>query len=238
MAGADTEVAVEGLGGPAAERQRALPAAVAEHKRDLEVEVEIGEAHAGNLSAARAHVDQKQDQGRVAASLEVPAGAGLQQPAEGILAHQRNGLIWHGGRAHLRHGTKRDLSLGLQPAVEHAQAPVAVGGRGGLPAGELVGDERLDVLAPRLLLLDASGSEELSGQPECVEVRLDGAAGLVLGSEVQLERANQVSYAGVGHDRTAPRTKVESDALEALCRELVQSPEAESAGQAVDSAGM
>ena len=33
MAGADTEVAVEGLGGPAAERQRALPAALAEHKR-------------------------------------------------------------------------------------------------------------------------------------------------------------------------------------------------------------
>jgi hypothetical protein len=129
-----------------------------------------------NGSAARAHVDQKQDQGRVAASLEVPAGAGLQQPAEGILAHQRNGLIWHGGRAHLRHRTNRDLSLGLQPAVEHAQAPVAVGGRGGLPAGELVGDERLDVLAPRLLQLDASGSEELSGQPKCVEVRLDGAA--------------------------------------------------------------
>jgi hypothetical protein len=60
------------------------------------------------------------------------------------------------------------------------------------------------VLAPRLLQLDASGSEELSGQPECVEVRLDGAAGLVLGSEVQLEGANQVSYAGVGHDRTVP----------------------------------
>jgi len=133
---------------------------------------------------------------------------------------------------------RRDLSLGLQPAVEHAQTPVPVGGRGGLPAGELVGDERLDVLAPRLLQLDASGSEELTGQPECVEVRLDGAAGLVLGSEVQLEGANQVSYAGVGSDRTAPRTKVESDALEALCRELVQSPEAESAGQAIDSAGM
>jgi hypothetical protein len=35
---------------------------------------------------------------------------------------------------------RRDLSLGLQPAVEHAQTPIPVGGRGGLPAGELVGD--------------------------------------------------------------------------------------------------
>ena len=132
---------------------------------------------------------------------------------------------------------RRDLSLGLQPAVEHAQTPIPVGGRGGFQRASWSAI-RLDVLAPRLLQLDASGSEELSGQPECVEVRLDGAAGLVLGSEVQLEGANQVSYAGVGSDRTVPRTKVESDALEALCRELVQSPEAESAGQAIDSAGM
>jgi transposase len=217
MTGADSEVPVEGLGGPTAERQRALPAALTEHERDLEVEVEIGKAHAGNLGAARAHVDQQQDEGGVAASLEVAASAGLQEPAKGVLAHQRNGLIGHGGRSHLGHRASGDLAFGLQPAIEHPQAPVAVGGRGGLPAGKLVGDERLHVLASRQLELHPSGREEQSGQPERVKVRLDRAASLVLGSQVQLEGADQVGYAGVGHDRTVPRRRVESDALEPLC---------------------
>ena len=56
MAGADTEVAVKGLSSPAAERQRTLPAILAHHDCDLEVEVKISEAHAGDLRAARADV--------------------------------------------------------------------------------------------------------------------------------------------------------------------------------------
>ena len=74
--------------------------------------------------------------------------------------HQGNRLIRHGGRAHLRHRARGDLAFGLQPAVEHTKAPRAVGGRRGLPAGELVGDERLDVLASRRLELDPSGCED------------------------------------------------------------------------------
>ena len=57
MAGADSEVAVKGLSSPAAERQRILPAVLARHDRDLEVESRSGEAHAGDLRVARAHVD-------------------------------------------------------------------------------------------------------------------------------------------------------------------------------------
>jgi hypothetical protein len=34
---------------------------------------------------------------------------------------------------------------------------------------------------------------------------------------VQLEGADKVGYAVVGHDRTVPRTGVESDALAPLC---------------------
>jgi hypothetical protein len=65
--------------------------------------------------------------------------------------------------------------------------------------------------------LNPSGREELGGQPERVEVRLDRAHSLVLRSQVQLEGANQVGYAGVCHDRTVPRREVESDALAPLC---------------------
>jgi hypothetical protein len=63
------------------------------------------------------------------------------------------------------------------------QAPVAVVGGGRLPAGELVGDERLDVLASELAgeeraaMSLAVGGEESDG----VGVGLDGAGALVLG---------------------------------------------------------
>jgi hypothetical protein len=57
MAGADSKVAVKGLSSPAAERQRTLPAVLARHDCDLEVESRSVEAHAGDLRAARAHVD-------------------------------------------------------------------------------------------------------------------------------------------------------------------------------------
>ena len=63
------------------------------------------------------------------------------------------------------------------------QAPVAVVGRGRLPADELVGDERLDVLA-----LELAGEEWLAvglavdgEQPDGVGVGLDGPWALVLG---------------------------------------------------------
>jgi hypothetical protein len=116
-------------------------------------------------------------------------------------------------RAHLRYGTGRHLALVLQPGVEHAQAPVAIGGGGWLPAGKLVGDERLDVLAPGLLKLDAPGGEELGRQPNRVEVGLDSAVGLVLGPAVQLEGARQVGYAGVDYGRTIPANGVVSQVL-------------------------
>ena len=63
------------------------------------------------------------------------------------------------------------------------QASVAVVGGGRLPAGELVGDEVLDVLAPelageqRLAVGLAVGGEE----PDGVGVGLDGPGALVLG---------------------------------------------------------
>jgi hypothetical protein len=95
----------------------------------------------------------------------------------------------------------------------HSQSGSACG-CGGLPGGELVGDERLDVLASRLLKPDASGREEPGGRPERVKLGLDCAVGLVLSLEMRLEGAHQVGYAGVGQDRTVPRTRVESGALE------------------------
>ena len=155
-------------------------------------------AHAGDLSAARAH-------------------AGLQWPAEGILAHQGNELIRHGGWAHLGHGADRNLAFGLQPAVEHAQAPRAVCGRGRLPAGELVGDQRLDVLAPRLFQLDASGREERGGQPERVEVRLNRAAGLFSARRCSSKERTRSATLGSAMTGRYPRTGVESDDLAPLC---------------------
>jgi hypothetical protein len=50
--------------------------------------------------------------------------------------------------------------------------------------------------SPRLLEFNSSSREELVGEPEGVKVRLDRAASPVLCSQVQVEGANQVGYAG------------------------------------------
>jgi hypothetical protein len=52
-------------------------------------------------------------------------------------------------RLHAVHGVGLEVALGHRPH-EGVQAPVAVVGRGRLPASQLVGDERLDVLALEL----------------------------------------------------------------------------------------
>ena len=177
--------------------------------------VKISEAHAGDLRAARAHVDQKPDQGRVAASLEVPAGAGLQKPPGSVLAHHRNRLIRHCGRTHPGHWTSGDLAVGLQPAVEHAQAAAAVGGRCGLPAGELVGDERLDIFAApaRARLLQPRGTGWRGGGRQGTS-RSCGQPCSLLASAGRRSEPGRLRW--VDHNRTVARRGVESGVLEPL----------------------
>ena len=67
-----------------------------------------------------AGVEQHQDQCRVAAGREVAAGADVRELVEGCF---------------------------LEPAVEDAEAAVAVGGRAGAAASEQLAEERLDILS-------------------------------------------------------------------------------------------
>jgi len=83
------------------------------------------------------------------------------------------------------------VALGHRPFAEGVQAPVAVVGGGRLPAGELVGDERLEVLT--LELADeqraAVGLEVGGEESDGVGVGLDGAGALVLGLQGAAEAA-------------------------------------------------
>jgi hypothetical protein len=65
------QVAVERLGGLAADRQHPGPAALAEHPHDPLVQVDVVQRHAGALGPAHAGVHQEQNDGRVAAASEV-----------------------------------------------------------------------------------------------------------------------------------------------------------------------
>jgi hypothetical protein len=80
--GADVEVAVECLGGPAVERQQAFDPTFGEDTDDLVVEVEVVELDVCQLGAADGGVQQQHDDGGVAAGVEVLAGARLQQPPQ------------------------------------------------------------------------------------------------------------------------------------------------------------
>jgi hypothetical protein len=86
-------------------------------------------------------------------------------------------------RLHPVHGAGLEVSLGHRPLEEGVQAPVAVVGGGRLPAGQLVGDERLDVLA-----LEYAGESRVAvglavrgQQPDGVGVGLNSPWALVLG---------------------------------------------------------
>jgi hypothetical protein len=53
-------------------------------------------------------------------------------------------------RSHAAHGADLEVTLGHRPLEEGVQAAIAVVGSRWLPAGQLVGNEELDVLAPEL----------------------------------------------------------------------------------------
>jgi hypothetical protein len=62
----------------------------------------------------------------------------------------------------------------------------------GFPAGEQVGQKRLNVWPVGVGQPDASAGEERLQEPDGLQVSLDRAIGLVLGPEMPLEGAGQV----------------------------------------------
>jgi hypothetical protein len=60
-------------------------------------------------------------------------------------------LLWQLRRLHPVHGVGFEIALSHGPLEEGVQTSVAVVRCGRLPAGQLVGDERLDVLALELI---------------------------------------------------------------------------------------
>jgi hypothetical protein len=119
----------------------------------------------------------------VPAAGEVATLAGLQQPSQVLGPNHLDRLLGQLGRPHAVHRVGLEIALGYRPLEEGVQAPVAVVSGRGLPAGELVGDEVLDVCA-----LELAGDERMSvslavggEEPDGVGVGLDGPGALVLG---------------------------------------------------------
>jgi hypothetical protein len=87
VAAADAKLAVQGDRGGAAERQGPLPAALAEHQHDVQVEGKIGHPEAGLPAASGTDVEH---------------------------GHDRDGLVGHDGWLQARHRVDGDLFLVLQ----------------------------------------------------------------------------------------------------------------------------
>jgi hypothetical protein len=133
VAAADAKLAVQGDRGGAAERQGPLPAALAEHQHDVQVEGKIGHPEAGLPAASGTDVEH---------------------------GHDRDGLVGHDGWLQARHRVDGDLFLVLQPAVQRLELLVAGGGSRRQPTAEQVGDECLEVGAGGLGQLPPVGLEE------------------------------------------------------------------------------
>jgi len=98
------QVAVEGLGGLAADRQGPGSATLAEHPHDPLVQVNVAESYAGALGPTHPSVDQEKDDGGIAAAGEVTTLAGLQQPSQVLWPNHFNRLLRQLRRAHAAHG--------------------------------------------------------------------------------------------------------------------------------------
>jgi hypothetical protein len=169
LAGPLPQVAVQGQGGLAAKGDRSGPAALAEDDDHLVVEVEVaGEHDPGRLRDADAGVEEQLQDGRVLPVGEVAALAGFQQPAQLLIGQHRRGLVGDLRRVHAGHRAGLQLALGHRPLGERLEAPVAVQGRGRLPAVELVGDEGPYVVAGDRLgrLRVATLGQEVGEQPD------------------------------------------------------------------------
>jgi hypothetical protein len=183
------EVAIQSHRRRAPERQGPLPSALAEDQGDVQVEVKVGEPQASDLAAAGAGVQEEGDQRGVPAALEALAGTCGQQPPQGVLGQDRDGLVGHHRRLHTRHGVDRDLLFILQPTVQRLELLIAGRGGRGRPAGQQLGDERLQVGAGRRLELAPAGLEEGGELTDADQVAGDRAVGEVLGPQVPLEGA-------------------------------------------------
>jgi hypothetical protein len=124
-----------------------------------------------------------------AAACEIAALTGLEQPSQLLGPNHADRLLGQLGRSHAIHRTGRQVTLSYGPLEEGVQAPVAVVGGRRLPAGELVGDELLDVLAARFAGEDrtAVGLAVGGQQPDGVGVGLDCPGALVLGFQSAAE---------------------------------------------------
>jgi hypothetical protein len=76
--------------------------------------------------------------------------AGPEQPRQVLGPDHLDGLLGELWRSHAVHRAGHQVALGHCPLEEGVQAPVAVVGGGRLPAGQLVGDERLEMVTLEL----------------------------------------------------------------------------------------
>jgi hypothetical protein len=141
------QIAVQGLGGLAAKRERPRSVTLAEYLHHPLIQVDVVNSHADALGAAHAGINEQQDDGGVTPAGEVPALTGLEKADELLCSDDTDGLLGEVGRLHAVHGAGLKVALGDRPLEERVETPVAVVGGRRLPASELVGDEVLDMLA-------------------------------------------------------------------------------------------
>ena len=92
-----SQIAVQGLSGLAAKRERARSVTFAEHPHHPLIQVDVVNGHADALGAAHAGVDEQQDDGGVTPAGEVPALTGLEEADELVCPDDTDGLLREAG---------------------------------------------------------------------------------------------------------------------------------------------
>ena len=173
------KVAVECEGSLAAERQGPLTAALAEHADHVVLEVEVLKAHAEQLGAARAGVEQHHQQRGIAAGVEVLTGADSEQGAK-LRLGKRPG--WAGLAPSAASSSPSGWGCPLRPPASGRRRAGRGSGCGRSPASSAPAARRSRPRRPHggPGQASAGSGRQVRGEaPDGFEVGLDGAGRLI-----------------------------------------------------------
>ncbi len=120
-----SEISIERLRSVCAERASARPTALSDDVRDVVVPVDIAEPKASDFGATHPGIEEEQDEGAVAALVEISAVNSLEEAAQFCVAKDCDRHVGHRGRAHPLHRRAFDLAFFEQPPKKLLKPSIA-----------------------------------------------------------------------------------------------------------------
>ena len=123
---ANAQIAIEGGRGLFPERRRSEAPTLAEHGRNFQVEVDVGDLQTGHLPEPNPRIEKQADDGLVPPLVETLTASSVDERAELIVGEDRYGWLLQGRRFDPVHWVDRNLPFLVQPFEQLFETGVTV----------------------------------------------------------------------------------------------------------------